>query len=120
MQPESSDGFASVGTVLPSEEVALLPGGLFLFPAYSALLAPTMDNAERYIAKWQGAGLLDEQSASAIRAYETAQARPSGLRGDGTGVRTATANPTRALRFERLSSAAVRIAHCTPARLPVN
>jgi len=78
MQPESSDGFASVGTVLPSEEVALLPGGLFLFPAYSALLAPTMDNAERYIAKWQGAGLLDEQSASAIRAYETAHARPSG------------------------------------------
>ena len=30
MQPESSDGFASVGTVLPKEEAALLPGGLFL------------------------------------------------------------------------------------------
>jgi len=30
MQPESSDGFASVGTVLPKEEVALLPGGLFV------------------------------------------------------------------------------------------
>jgi hypothetical protein len=30
MQPESSNGFASVGTVLPSEEAALLPGGLFL------------------------------------------------------------------------------------------
>ena len=30
MQPESSDGFASVGTVLPGEEAALLPGGLFL------------------------------------------------------------------------------------------
>ena len=33
MQPESSDGFASVGTVLPDEEVALLPGGLFAFVA---------------------------------------------------------------------------------------
>jgi hypothetical protein len=31
MQPESSDGFASVGTVLPKEEAALLPGGLFIF-----------------------------------------------------------------------------------------
>jgi hypothetical protein len=29
MQPESSDGFASVGTILPKEEAALLPGGLF-------------------------------------------------------------------------------------------
>jgi hypothetical protein len=29
MQPESSDGFASVGTILPKEETALLPGGLF-------------------------------------------------------------------------------------------
>jgi len=26
---ESSDGFASVGTILPKEEAALLPGGLF-------------------------------------------------------------------------------------------
>ena len=30
MQPESSDGFASVGTILPKEEAALLPGGLFV------------------------------------------------------------------------------------------
>jgi hypothetical protein len=30
MQPESSDGFASVGTVLPKEEAVLLPGGLFV------------------------------------------------------------------------------------------
>jgi hypothetical protein len=29
MQPECSDGFASVGTILPKEKVALLPGGLF-------------------------------------------------------------------------------------------
>jgi hypothetical protein len=29
MQPESSDGFASVGTILPKEKAALLPGGLF-------------------------------------------------------------------------------------------
>jgi hypothetical protein len=31
ISPESSDGFASVGTILPKEEVALLPGGLFMF-----------------------------------------------------------------------------------------
>src|SRR5258708_34616335 len=30
MQPESSDGFASVGTILPRERAALLPGGSFL------------------------------------------------------------------------------------------
>ena len=29
MQPESSDGFASVGTILPNEEAAPLPGGFF-------------------------------------------------------------------------------------------
>jgi hypothetical protein len=33
MQPESSDGFASVGTILPKEEAALLPGGFFAFQA---------------------------------------------------------------------------------------
>jgi len=33
ISPESSDGFASVGTILPKEEAALLPGGLFTFPA---------------------------------------------------------------------------------------
>ena len=31
ISPESSDGFASVGTVLPNEKAALLPGGLFLW-----------------------------------------------------------------------------------------
>ena len=31
MQPESSDGFASVGTILPEEGAALLPGGSFRF-----------------------------------------------------------------------------------------
>ena len=30
ISPESSDGFASVGTILPKEEAALLPGGLFV------------------------------------------------------------------------------------------
>jgi hypothetical protein len=30
ISPESSDGFASVGTILPREKVALLPGGLFV------------------------------------------------------------------------------------------
>ena len=32
ISPESSDGFASVGTILPREEAALLPGGLFVSP----------------------------------------------------------------------------------------
>jgi hypothetical protein len=31
ISPESSDGFASVGAILPKEEAALLPGGLFAF-----------------------------------------------------------------------------------------
>src|SRR6202041_1348460 len=32
ISPESSDGFASVGTILPKEEATLLPGSLFAFP----------------------------------------------------------------------------------------
>jgi hypothetical protein len=31
ISPESSDGFASVGTILPKEKATLLPGGLFPF-----------------------------------------------------------------------------------------
>ena len=31
ISPESSDGFASVGTILPKEKATLLPGGLFAF-----------------------------------------------------------------------------------------
>jgi len=34
ISPESSDGFASVGTILPKEKAALLPGGLFTFWRY--------------------------------------------------------------------------------------
>jgi hypothetical protein len=37
-----------------------------------------MDNAERYLARWQDAGLLDEEAAGAIRAYEATHARPAG------------------------------------------
>ena len=37
-----------------------------------------MEKAEEYIARWQSAGLLDEQSAAAIRSYEMAQVKPSG------------------------------------------
>jgi hypothetical protein len=33
ISPESSDGFASVGTILPKEKATLLPGGFFAFPA---------------------------------------------------------------------------------------
>jgi uncharacterized membrane protein len=37
-----------------------------------------MQNAERYVARWRGAGLIDESTAAAIRTYEQAQAKPSG------------------------------------------
>lgn len=37
-----------------------------------------MDNAESFIARWQRAGLLDEQAASAIRSYEATQEKPGG------------------------------------------
>ena len=39
MQPESSDGLASVGTILPEEGAALLPGGSFRFMAFAGRLA---------------------------------------------------------------------------------
>ena len=35
ISPESSDGFASVGTILPKEEATLLPGGFFAFSGYN-------------------------------------------------------------------------------------
>ena len=37
-----------------------------------------MNDAERYLARWKDAGLLDDRSAGAIRRYEAAQARPAG------------------------------------------
>jgi hypothetical protein len=43
ISPESSDGFASVGTILPKEEATLLPGGLF------ALLSTTFVGLRRVI-----------------------------------------------------------------------
>jgi hypothetical protein len=43
MQPESSDGFASVGAILPKEKAALLPGGLFASAArYRGLFCMTV------------------------------------------------------------------------------
>jgi hypothetical protein len=33
MTPESSDGLASVGTILPKEKATLLPGGFFVCAA---------------------------------------------------------------------------------------
>ena len=46
MQPESSDGFASVGTILPEEGAALLPGGSFRFRGYflSQVAAPLIEH----------------------------------------------------------------------------
>jgi hypothetical protein len=43
MQPESSDGFASVGTILPEEGAALLPGGSFRFKGIIVLALPFRD-----------------------------------------------------------------------------
>ncbi len=37
-----------------------------------------MDNAEEYLSRWQGAGLLDENAVAAIRAYEIQHAKPHG------------------------------------------
>ena len=42
MQPESSDGFASVGTILPEERAALLPGGSFRFLRPFRILTSTV------------------------------------------------------------------------------
>jgi hypothetical protein len=36
ISPESSDGFASVGTILPKEKAAMLPGGLLVSGAVHA------------------------------------------------------------------------------------
>jgi uncharacterized membrane protein len=37
-----------------------------------------MQNADHYLARWQSAGLLDEPTAEAIRAYEAGQEKPAG------------------------------------------
>ena len=37
-----------------------------------------MDNAEEYLSRWQGAGLLDENAVAAIRTYEIQHAKPHG------------------------------------------
>jgi hypothetical protein len=47
ISPESSDGFASVGTILPKEEAALLPGGLFAF--YGATSSVFYDTDMRHV-----------------------------------------------------------------------
>jgi uncharacterized membrane protein len=39
-----------------------------------------MQGFERYLVRWRGAGLIDEATETSIRAYESADARPSGRR----------------------------------------
>jgi uncharacterized membrane protein len=39
-----------------------------------------MQNSETWLARWQGAGLLDDATATAIRAYEVSHAKPSSRR----------------------------------------
>src|SRR5258708_18082542 len=61
MQPESSDGFASVGTILPRERAALLPGGSFLlrvtvtFFGHDAEGAPGPGSPRTGLGPWGGA-----------------------------------------------------------------
>src|ERR1035438_3334551 len=49
MQPESSDGFASVGTILPEERAALLPGGSFRFWPRNPLPFPNHSAPPRFL-----------------------------------------------------------------------
>jgi hypothetical protein len=39
-----------------------------------------MQTFKLYLARWRAAGLLDEATETSIRAYEFAQAKPSGRR----------------------------------------
>ncbi len=39
-----------------------------------------MQAFERYLVRWRGAGLIDESTEASIRAYESAEAQPSGRR----------------------------------------
>ena len=48
---------------------------IFLSCAGGSALLPSMQNAERYVARWREAGLIDESTATAIRTYEQAQAK---------------------------------------------
>jgi hypothetical protein len=52
MSPESSDGLASVGTILPKEKAALLPGG-FLVSTISGIFGSGTGLA------WLGLGVAD-------------------------------------------------------------
>ena len=51
ISPESSDGFASVGTILPEGKAALLPGSLFRFLGRN-LDGRGRERAQRGIAVW--------------------------------------------------------------------
>jgi hypothetical protein len=78
ISPESSDGFASVGTVLPKEEVTLLPGGLFSFAGWRFW------GAEPFLGTWvemlEGA-VLAPAGASIGREVAEALVMPSGREG---------------------------------------
>jgi hypothetical protein len=79
--PESSDGFASVGTILPKEKAALLPGGLFvsdrpLFCAISRYSSTSKTHSLRdRAASLQPALCIDERTRDTILSK-----RPSGTR----------------------------------------
>jgi hypothetical protein len=65
MQPESSDGLASVGTILPKEGAALLPGGSFRF---CGLFFLTFRQARADGEIYCGSGLLPPSANSLIMA----------------------------------------------------
>src|SRR5258705_1068019 len=48
--------------------------------ASDVLLERNMQSFERYLVRWRAAGLIDEVMESSIRAFESADARPSGRR----------------------------------------
>jgi len=70
MQPESSDGFASVGTILPEEGAALLPGGSFRFcPIFDRWAAGTGERV-----RFKQPGLRRVSRNSELQITDSAQA----------------------------------------------
>jgi hypothetical protein len=81
MQPESSDGFASVGTILPKEKAALLPGGFFLFLGSFLLLEAGVEWDE-FVAKFRfvDAPIINSDGRADIRDADSGSSARSKLR----------------------------------------
>ena len=75
MQPESSDGFASVGTILPEERAALLPGGSFRFCRHVRPRIPRKAPARQWPHLWRalretGATIQSDEQAEVAQLVE--------------------------------------------------